>query len=210
MQALTKYPSGGGDVLMGSVTTRDEALHLRLKVAHMRLGLGVGGNDVELVLRSLPSLPLRYAAQDARRRDARRMVADAARGRARAASGAARVARPRALGAAVQRGRRAVLDRLRPALRQPRRSTPSSTRCAVSDRLFVGRAGQPGRAVRPRRRCAARSALRRGTLVRFSIGLEAVEDLIADCGRRLPALAAALRRVSRERAAASSAATAPS
>ena len=66
MQALTKYPSGGGDVLMGSVTTRDEALHQRLKLAHMRLGLGVGANDVEFVLRSLPSLALRYAAQDAR------------------------------------------------------------------------------------------------------------------------------------------------
>jgi cystathionine beta-lyase len=26
-QALTKYPSGGGDVLMGSVITRDPALH---------------------------------------------------------------------------------------------------------------------------------------------------------------------------------------
>jgi cystathionine beta-lyase len=62
--ALTKYPSGGGDVLMGSVTTRDEALHLRLKATHMRLGLGVGANDVELVLRSLPSMALRYAAHD--------------------------------------------------------------------------------------------------------------------------------------------------
>ena len=28
VHALTKYPSGGGDVLMGSVVTRDEALHL--------------------------------------------------------------------------------------------------------------------------------------------------------------------------------------
>jgi cystathionine beta-lyase len=64
MQALTKYPSGGGDVLMGSVTTRDAALHERLKLSHMRLGLGVAGNDAELLLRSLPSLPLRYAAQD--------------------------------------------------------------------------------------------------------------------------------------------------
>lgn len=63
--ALTKFPSGGGDVLMGSVTTRDHALHLRLKAAHMHMGLGVGANDVEAVLRSLPSLPLRYAAQDA-------------------------------------------------------------------------------------------------------------------------------------------------
>lgn len=65
MQALTKYPSGGGDVLMGSVVTRDEALHLRLKGTHMRLGVGIAANDAELLLRSLPSLPLRYAAQDA-------------------------------------------------------------------------------------------------------------------------------------------------
>ena len=64
MHALTKYPSGGGDVLMGSVTTRDEALHLKLKLTHMRMGWGVGANDAELVLRSLPSLGLRYAAHD--------------------------------------------------------------------------------------------------------------------------------------------------
>lgn len=65
MQALTKYPSGGGDVLMGSVVTRDEELHHRIKLTHMRLGVGISGNDAEFLLRSLPSLPLRYAAQDA-------------------------------------------------------------------------------------------------------------------------------------------------
>ncbi len=62
--ALTKYPSGGGDVLMGSITTRDSALHLKIKLCHMRLGMGVGANDVEAVLRALPSIGLRYAAQD--------------------------------------------------------------------------------------------------------------------------------------------------
>ena len=65
IQALTKYPSGGGDVLMGSVVTRDEALHLKLKLSHMRLGWGVGANDAEAVLRALPSIGLRYRAQDA-------------------------------------------------------------------------------------------------------------------------------------------------
>jgi cystathionine beta-lyase len=65
VQALTKYPSGGGDVLMGSIVTRDEALHIKLKLTHMRLGFGVGGNDAEAVLRSLPSLQLRYRAHDA-------------------------------------------------------------------------------------------------------------------------------------------------
>lgn len=64
MQALTKYPSGGGDVLMGSVVTRDLALHRHLLLCHMRLGLGVGANDAELVLRGLPSVTLRYAQQD--------------------------------------------------------------------------------------------------------------------------------------------------
>jgi cystathionine beta-lyase len=72
IHALTKYPSGGADVLMGAVTTADEALHLRLKLCHMRLGLGVGMDDVAAVLRGLPSMPLRYAAQD---RSAREIAA---------------------------------------------------------------------------------------------------------------------------------------
>ena len=64
VHALTKYPSGGGDVLMGSVITRDPALHMAVKLTHMRLGLGVGVNDVETILRSLPSIDLRYKAHD--------------------------------------------------------------------------------------------------------------------------------------------------
>lgn len=65
MQALTKYPSGGADILMGSVSTRDLALHERLNHAHEHLGYGLGQNDVEMVLRGLPTLELRYRAQDA-------------------------------------------------------------------------------------------------------------------------------------------------
>jgi cystathionine beta-lyase len=62
--ALTKYPSGGGDVLMGSVMTCDDALALKLKMTMMRLGICVGANDIESLLRSLPTISLRYAAQD--------------------------------------------------------------------------------------------------------------------------------------------------
>ncbi len=65
IQALTKYPSGGGDVLMGSVVTRDAALALKIKLTHMRMGWGVAANDAELVLRNLPSIALRYQAHDA-------------------------------------------------------------------------------------------------------------------------------------------------
>jgi len=64
MNALTKYPSGGADVLMGSIVTADHALHKRISHAHRQLGVGVGMNDVELVLRGLPSTELRYHAQD--------------------------------------------------------------------------------------------------------------------------------------------------
>jgi cystathionine beta-lyase len=40
-------------------------LHERILMTHMRTGVGVAANDVELVLRSLSSIALRYAAQDA-------------------------------------------------------------------------------------------------------------------------------------------------
>lgn len=69
IQALTKYPSGGADVLMGSVITRDPDLHQQILLTRMRLGLGVGANDVELVLRGLPSMALRYHAQDTSTRE---------------------------------------------------------------------------------------------------------------------------------------------
>ncbi|WAC75695.1 PLP-dependent transferase [Roseateles sp. SL47] len=65
MQALTKFASGGADVLMGAVCTRDARLHRRLDEMYEFLGYGVGQNDVEAVLRGLPSLPLRYRAQEA-------------------------------------------------------------------------------------------------------------------------------------------------
>ncbi|MEM4986129.1 cystathionine beta-lyase [Collimonas sp. H4R21] len=65
MQALTKYQSGGSDVLMGAVVTRDPALNQKLQLAHMRLGFGVGMDDAYLVLRSLPTMKLRFDAHDA-------------------------------------------------------------------------------------------------------------------------------------------------
>lgn len=65
IQALTKYASGGGDVLMGCICTRNPELDNHIKLTHMRLGLGVGAADVQAVLRSLPSMALRYKAQDA-------------------------------------------------------------------------------------------------------------------------------------------------
>jgi cysteine-S-conjugate beta-lyase len=72
MQALTKYQSGGSDVLMGAVITRDKEISHKLDMAHMRLGFGVGADDAYLILRSLATLQLRFEAHDA----AARKIAD--------------------------------------------------------------------------------------------------------------------------------------
>lgn len=65
MQALTKYQSGGSDVLMGAVITRDDDLNRRIALSRRRLGLGVAPDDCYLVLRGLPSMKLRFDAHDA-------------------------------------------------------------------------------------------------------------------------------------------------
>ncbi|MBB5399685.1 MULTISPECIES: cystathionine beta-lyase [Paraburkholderia] len=64
VQALTKYQSGGGDVLMGATITVDRDVHVKLKAARMRMGIGVSSDDCSLILRSLPSMQLRFAQHD--------------------------------------------------------------------------------------------------------------------------------------------------
>ena len=63
VHALTKYPSGGGDILMGSVVTRDKELHHKLFRTHAIQGISVSGDDVAQVQRSLASMQLRYEHQ---------------------------------------------------------------------------------------------------------------------------------------------------
>lgn len=74
VQALTKYQSGGSDVLMGSVITRDAALHARLAQTQWRYGYGVNADDCNLIIRSLPHLKLRYAEQDTQARKLARFL----------------------------------------------------------------------------------------------------------------------------------------
>ena len=62
VQALTKYQSGGSDVLMGATITANAELHAKLKLARMRCGIGVSVDDCSLVLRSLPSMQVRFDA----------------------------------------------------------------------------------------------------------------------------------------------------
>ncbi len=189
MQALTKYPSGGGDVLMGSVVTRDAALHERLKFSHMHSGFGVAGNDAELVLRSLATLPLRYAAQDHAGRELAQWLA----GRSEVAA----VLHPALHGAPGhanwQRHCSAAAGLFSVML--DARYTPAQVDAFV-DALKLFRIGYswagPQSLVVPydiallRDAAAlATSAHLQGHLVRFSLGLEGVEDLKADLAQAL-------------------------
>lgn len=64
IQALTKYQSGGSDVMMGAITTDSHAIHEQLYLTRTVFGIGVSPEDCYLLLRSLPHLKLRYLAQD--------------------------------------------------------------------------------------------------------------------------------------------------
>jgi len=184
MHALTKYPSGGGDVLMGSVVTRDVALHEKLLLAHMRLGIGVAANDAEFILRSLPSLEVRYRAHDqAARRIAQWLQAQPL---------VRQVLHPALPGAPGHEhwashcrdaaGLFAIL--LDPAL-------PAASVDAFCDALKLFKLGYswggPVSLVVPYdlRLLRGDATPLAGHLVRFSIGLEASDDLIADLDQAL-------------------------
>jgi len=186
MQALTKYPSGGGDVLMGSVTTRDAALHERLKLTHMHLGLGVAANDAELVLRSLPSLSLRYAAADAAGRELAAWF-----GTRPEIARVLHPARPDSPGHAHWRSCCKAAAGLFSVLFDPRYGGADVDRFVDALKLFrigFSWAGPVSLAVPYELAAMRQPAPYAGALVRFSIGFEDVDDLKADLDQALSRL----------------------
>jgi cysteine-S-conjugate beta-lyase len=63
IQAMTKYQSGHGDVLMGSVVWADDAIGQKIKHAREMLGYSVSPDDCSLVLRGMQTMHLRLKAQ---------------------------------------------------------------------------------------------------------------------------------------------------
>jgi len=190
VHALTKYPSGGGDVLMGSVITRDEALHMKLKLTHMRLGSGVGANDAEAVLRALPSIALRYRAHD----EATRQLAVWSHSRPEFVQ-VLHPALPDSPGhahwkALCKNGPGGAAG-LFSVLIDPRFSQSQVDAFCDALQLFkLGYSwGGPMSLVVPYDLTTMRSGwpaqLKKGTLVRFSVGLESAADLQADLAQAL-------------------------
>ncbi|HZV77774.1 MAG TPA: cystathionine beta-lyase [Candidatus Babeliales bacterium] len=62
MQALTKYVGGHSDLLLGSITVRNDALYQRLGSARQVLGLAVSPDECSLALRGLQTLGVRLSA----------------------------------------------------------------------------------------------------------------------------------------------------
>ncbi|MDD2545835.1 MAG: PLP-dependent transferase [Burkholderiaceae bacterium] len=193
VHALTKYPSGGGDVLMGSVITRDPRLHMQLKLTHMRLGLGVAANDAETVLRSLPSVALRYRAHD----QAARALAlwmqqqpEVAQVLHPALPGSPGHAHWKALCGAADGGQGAAAGLFSVVFDARYRQDPVDVFCDALRLFRLGYSwGGPISLVVPYQLPAMRSQptphLRPGRLVRFSVGLESVEALRGDLSQAL-------------------------
>ncbi|MDP1693607.1 MAG: PLP-dependent transferase [Burkholderiaceae bacterium] len=188
VHALTKYPSGGGDLLLGSVICRDDALGRTLSLARSRVGHGLGVNDVETVLRSLPSLPLRYAEQDRSGRSFAQWCTTRPE--------FARVLHP-ALPDSPGHAHWAAHCRAAAGLVcveiDPRFAPAQADAFVDALRRFrIGWSwGGATSLVAPYQAAAIRNlpTAYAGSLVRFCIGLEAVEDLIADAEQALQALA---------------------
>jgi cystathionine beta-lyase len=190
VHALTKYPSGGGDVLMGSIVTRDAKLHERIKLTHMRLGWGVGANDAEAILRALPSLEIRYRAQDRAGRALARWCGTRPE--------VAQVLHPAIEGSPGHEHWKGLCGEdegaaagLFSVVFDERFSTAQVDAFCDALQLFkLGYSwGGPMSLVVPYDIAAMRKAWpHKGVLVRFSMGLEAVEDLRADLEQALERL----------------------
>ena len=192
VQALTKYPSGGGDVLMGSIVTRDESLHLQLKQTHMRMGWGVGANDAEAVLRALPSIELRYRAQDVAARELAQWL--------RTRPEVSRLLHPAFEGSPGHEhwrelcGGKNLAAGLFSVVLHERYTTGQVDAFCDALRLFkIGYSwGGPVSLAVPYDIPSMRPAgtwPHKGVLVRFSLGLEAISDLRADLEQALSVLA---------------------
>ncbi|WP_420404951.1 trans-sulfuration enzyme family protein [Nisaea sp.] len=71
-EALTKYASGHSDILMGAMSFADEDTALKVRAFMGRTGIGVSPDDAALVLRGMETMALRFAHAEA---GARRLVA---------------------------------------------------------------------------------------------------------------------------------------
>ncbi len=186
MQALTKYVGGHSDVLLGSVTVRDDALYDRLGAARQVIGYAASPDECSLALRGLQTLAVRLRAVETSALEIARWLA--------ARPEVERVLHP-ALPSCPghtfwkrdftgSSGVFSIVFRAGPTWDQV---------CAFVDSLQLFEvgyswAGTTSLAVAYTIAPAGNRPAYDHRLVRFSIGLETTADLVADIERALPAL----------------------
>lgn len=185
MHALTKYQSGGADLLMGAVITRDRALNDRLALAHMRLGLGVSPDDAYLVQRGLPTMKMRFERHDASARELATWF--------KARPEIAKVLHPAfedCPGHAFWQRDFTGAGGLFSVVFDARFDEAQVDRLVDALTLFgIGYSwGGPNSLVMPYRISSLRDRWDGGVLVRFNVGLEDPADLIADLARAFDTL----------------------
>lgn len=188
MQAITKYIGGHSDLLLGSITVRDDALYQRIGAARQVIGCAVSPDDCSLALRGLKTLAVRLSAVEASALEIARRLAERPE--------VERVLHPALASCpghefwkrdfAGSSGLFSVVFKPGPTREQIFAfvdalelfeigySWAGTTSLAVAYTIGSG-SGRPSYGHR---------------LVRFSIGLESTTDLIADIERALPALKA--------------------
>jgi cystathionine beta-lyase len=187
MQALTKYHSGGSDVLMGAVITRSKDLHHQIERAHMRLGMGVSPDDTFLVLRGLPTMKLRFEAHDRSAREIATWL--------KSRSEITHILHPAfedCPGHATWKRDFTGAGGLFSVLFDPRFTEAQTDRFIDNLKLFkIGYSwgGANSLAVPYRMAAMRKQWSQQGQLVRLNIGLEDTRDLIADVEQALATLA---------------------
>ena len=185
MEALSKHVGGHGDLLLGALVTRDEGLFRCLKDTSRVMGLGVPADDASLALRGLQTMALRLEREGA-----------SALSLARWLSGRPEIGRvlhpalPNHPGHAIwQRDFRGASGLFSISLAAPFIGREAEMIDAL--RLFrIGASwGSTQSVVSPQKLSSPGGGLGE-RLIRFSIGLEPVEELKADIAAALDTLSA--------------------
>ena len=186
MQALTKYIGGHSDLLLGSVTVRDDALYERLGTTLQLLGSVVSPDDCSLALRGMKTLAVRLRALEASTLRVARWLAERPE-----IETVLHPALPSCPGHDLWKRDFTGSTSIFSIVFQPRYTRDQLLAFIDSLQLFkVGYSwgGVTSLAIphfAPRRDTPS---VRRGSLVRLNIGLEGTEDLIVDLERSLGTL----------------------
>lgn len=186
MQALTKYVGGHSDLLLGSVTVRDDALHERIGDTLQFLGMAVSPDDCSLALRGMQTLAVRLRALQESTLQVARWLA----GRLEIET-VLHPALPSCPGHEIWQRDFTGATSVFSIVFEPRYSPEQILRFVDALELFeIGFSwgGVTSLAVPHFRPHRDTPSVRRDALVRLNIGLESTDDLIADLEQALSLL----------------------